>query len=163
MVYCNRCIISRCGKLQPTLWISSYVSKWNRQMFVCIWMDRTKCVLYWRKPVLADYCNQPCHYTPVVKNPACAADSPPTTTTTTTAPRITTTTSTATTTTPQATTTTTTTRSPADILAELCEQIKMAQSLLNQLKGIFPADPAITPDENLLKWSSKNSIKIILF
>ena len=100
--------------------------------------------------VLADYCKQPCHYTPVVKNPACAADSPPATTTTTTTPRITTTTTTATTTTPPTTTTTTTTRSPADILAELCEQIKMAQSLLNQLKGIFPADPATTPDENLL-------------
>ena len=131
-------------------------------------MGKCLCVVGWTGPdafyiegnrVLADYCNQSCHYTPIVKNPECAADTPPTTTTTTTTPPTTTTTTTRTTTTPPTTTTTTTTtptttttttrRSPADILAELCEQIKMAQLLLNQLKEIFPADPATTPDEDL--------------
>ena len=146
-------------------------------------MGKCLCVVGWTGPdafyiegnrVLADYCNRPCHYTPVVKNPGCAADAPPTTTTTTTTPPTTTTTTTTTstpppttttttttpptttttpsttTTTPPTTTTTTTTRSPADILAELCEQIRIAQLLLNQLKEIFPANPAPTPDETLL-------------
>ena len=108
--------------------------------------------------VLADFCNQSCFYNQFARNPECAADSPPiTTTTTTTSPPTTTTTTstttttppptTTTTTTPPTTTTTTTTRSPADILAELCEQINMAQSLLNQLKEIISPDPATMPDE----------------
>ena len=140
-------------------------------------MGKCLCAVGWTGPnafyiegnrVLADYCTQPCHYTPIVKNLECAADAPPTTTTTTTTPLTTTSTTTTsttppttttttttppttttTTTAPPTTTTTTTTRSPADILAELCEQIKMAQLLLNQLKEIFPADPATTPDEDL--------------
>ena len=128
------------------------------------------CAVAWTGPnafyiegnrVLADFCNQSCFYNQLTRNPECAADAPPTTNTTTTAPPTTTTTTTttattttspattATTTTPPTTTTTSTTGSPADILAELCEKINMAQPLLNQLKGIFPADPATTSDEIL--------------
>ena len=100
---------------------------------------KCKCVVGWTGPdafyiegnhVLPDYCNKSCHYTSVVKNSKCAAYAQPTTTTTTTA-------------------TPTTTRSPANILTKLCEQIDMAQSLLNKLKEIIPADPATMPDKFL--------------
>ena len=127
---------------------------------------KCKCVVGWTGPdafyidgnhVLADYCNDPCHYTSVVKNSTCAADAHPTTTTTTTVSPTTTSNTTktsatppettATTTTPLTTTTTTTTRSPANILAKLCEQIGMAQSLLNKLKEIISTDPSTMPDK----------------
>ena len=46
-------------------------------------MGKCLCVVGWTGPdafyiegnrVLADYCNQSCHYTPIVKNPECAAE-----------------------------------------------------------------------------------------
>ena len=93
--------------------------------------------------VLADYCIQTCFYNNDFKNSACADDSPPTTiTTTTTTPTTTTATTTPTTkTTTPTTTTSTTTRSPSDILVELCAKFRMALSLLEQLKQIYPVDP----------------------
>ena len=64
-------------------------------------------------------------------------------TTTTTTPTTTTPTTTTTTTTTPTTTTSTTTRSPSDILYELCAKFRMAQSLLDQLKQIYPVDPPV--------------------
>ena len=87
--------------------------------------DSGKCLCYvgWTGPnafyidvenrVLADYCIESCFYNQFFRNLTCAADAPP------------------------ATTTKTTTRS----LAELCEQLHLAQSSLKQLKSIFPTNP----------------------
>ena len=86
--------------------------------------DSGKCLCYvgWTGPnafyiddknhVLADYCTEPCFYSEFFRNLTCASDTPTTTTRRNT------------------------TRSPA----ELCGQLRMAQSLLKRLKSIFLTD-----------------------
>ena len=91
--------------------------------------------------------------TTTTTTPTTTTTTPATTTTTPTTTTTTPTTTTTTTTTPPTTTMPTTTRSPSDILDALCAKFRMAQSLLNQLKQIYPVDP---PAYNTTTTPAKN-------